>query len=145
MFTDCYGTQFRRSANALSLVYDDALRAVGLKLTQFSLLRALERLGASSFTDIALEVALDKTTISRNLAILIKAGWVDVAGGGDARFKMASISQEGVRLLQRAEPHWALAQEKIEGEMQRFLTGPARSHLLQALESVQELGRVARP
>src|ERR1700761_6488857 len=79
MFTDCYCTQFRRSANQLTGIYDEALRPVGLKITQFSLLRAIERLGAATYNEIAAEAALDKTTISRNLKVLINAGWVTVS------------------------------------------------------------------
>ncbi len=140
MFTDCYCTQFRRSANALTSIYDAALRPVGLKITQFSLLRALRRLGAATFTDVATEVALDKTTISRNLAILVREGWVTVAQGSDARIKMAELSPSGSDLLARAEPYWAIAQQQIEKELARYLRGPAKTDLLDALETLQELG-----
>jgi DNA-binding MarR family transcriptional regulator len=140
MFTDCYCTQFRRSANALTSVYDDALRPVGLKITQFSLLRALERLGSATFTEIAAEAALDKTTISRNLKILINAGWVDVAPEADARYKVARLSKAGVKMVRSAEPYWQQAQAKVESEVQRFMKGPANKRLLQTLESLQHAG-----
>ena len=45
MFTDCYCTQFRRSSRALTRLYDAALKDHGIRITQFSLLRALRRLG----------------------------------------------------------------------------------------------------
>jgi DNA-binding MarR family transcriptional regulator len=138
MFTDCYCTQFRRSANALTSVYDEALRPVGMKITQFSLLRALERLGSATYTEIAAEAALDKTTISRNLKLLIYAGWVDITAEEDARFKIASLSKEGVKVLRRAEPYWKIAQARVEREVQRFMKGPADQSLLEALESVQQ-------
>jgi DNA-binding MarR family transcriptional regulator len=141
MFTDCYCTQFRRSANALTSVYDDALRPIGLKITQFSLLRALERLGSATFTEIAVEAALDKTTISRNLKVLIDAGWVKVGSEEDARFKVAALSKEGVKMLRRAEPHWQVAQKQVESEVQKFMKGPASKRLLEALETLQGVGR----
>ena len=140
MFTDCYCTQFRRSANALTGVYDAALRPVGLKITQFSLLRALRRLGAATFTEVANEVALDKTTISRNLAILVREGWVTAKQGADARNKLAELSSSGGDLLDRAEPYWAIAQKQIEQELARYLRGPAKTDLLDALETLQALG-----
>jgi DNA-binding MarR family transcriptional regulator len=140
MFTDCYCTQFRRSANSLTSVYDEALRPIGLKITQFSLLRALERLGAATYTDVAAEAALDKTTISRNLKILINAGWVTVSADEDARYKVAQLSADGKRMLRRAEPHWEVAQKKVEREVQRFMKGPANKRLLEALESLQQAG-----
>jgi DNA-binding MarR family transcriptional regulator len=140
VFTDCYCTQFRRAANALTGLYDDALRAVGLKITQFSLLRALERLGPSTFTEVATELALDKTTISRNLQVVVRAGWVTVSLGSDGRFRVAALTSEGLALLRRAEPFWEVAQKQIERELTRFLRGPAHADLLGALETVQTLG-----
>jgi DNA-binding MarR family transcriptional regulator len=140
MFTDCYCTQFRRSANALTSVYDDALRPVGLKITQFSLLRALERLGSATFNEIAADVVLDKTTISRNLNILINAGWVETAAEKDARYKVARLSKAGVKMLKTAEPYWQIAQAQVENEVQKFMKGPANKRLLEALESLQRVG-----
>jgi DNA-binding MarR family transcriptional regulator len=141
MFTDCYCTQFRRSANRLTGIYDEALRPVGLKITQFSLLRALERLGTATYNEIAEDVALDKTTISRNLKVLINAGWVSVsvAADEDARYRSARLSKEGVKKLRHAEPYWRIAQRRVEDEVQRFLNGPANMQLLEALESLQQV------
>jgi DNA-binding MarR family transcriptional regulator len=89
MFTECYCTQFRRSANALTSIYDDALRPVGLKITQLTLLRGLDRLGSATYNEIATELSLDKTTISRNIKLLIDAGCVEVSSDEDARYKLA--------------------------------------------------------
>ncbi|SAL84925.1 MarR family transcriptional regulator [Caballeronia arvi] len=141
MFTDCYCTQFRRSANQLTSIYDEALRPVGLKITQFSLLRALERLGVATYNEIAAEAALDKTTISRNLKVLINAGWVSVSVSPeeDARYRSARLSKEGVKQLRSAEPYWQIAQRRVEDDVQRFLKGPANKQLLEALESLQQV------
>ena len=141
MFTDCYCTQFRRSANQLTGIYDEALRPVGLKITQFSLLRAIERLGAATYNEIAAEAALDKTTISRNLKVLINAGWVTVSvpPEEDARYRSAQLSKEGVKKLRSAEPYWRVAQRRVEDGVQRFLNGPANQQLLEALEALQQV------
>lgn len=141
MFTDCYCTQFRRSANRLTSIYDAALRPVGLKITQFSLLRALERLGTATYSEIAEEAALDQTTISRNLKILINAGWVSVSVDPeqDARIRFARLSKEGVKKLRSAEPYWSVAQRRVEDGVQGFLNGPANKQLLEALETLQRV------
>ena len=141
MFTDCYCTQFRRSANQLTGIYDEALRPVGLKITHFSLLRAIERLGAATYNEIAAEAALDKTTISRNLKVLINAGWVTVSvpPEEDARYRSAQLSKEGVKKLRSAEPYWRVAQRLVEDGVQRFLNGPANQQLLEALEALQQV------
>ncbi|MBN3761435.1 winged helix-turn-helix transcriptional regulator [Burkholderia sp. Ac-20365] len=140
MFTECYCTQFRRSANALTSVYDDALRPVGLKITQLTLLRGLDRLGEATYNDIASELSLDKTTISRNIKLLIDAGWVDVSSDEDARYKLAKLSPAGARMLKDAEPYWRAAQTQVEKELKKYLKGPAKAVLLEALETLQQVG-----
>lgn len=143
MFTDCYCTQFRRAANSLTSIYDRALKPVGLKITQFSMLRALERLGSATFTELAKEAALDKTTISRSLKLLVEAGWVSISNEQDARFKVASLSAEGTDKLRQAEEFWRLAQRQVEKEFQDFMVGPVDTGLLKALETIQHAGSVA--
>ncbi|KQR78440.1 MarR family transcriptional regulator [Burkholderia sp. Leaf177] len=140
MFTECYCTQFRRSANALTSVYDNALRPVGLKITQLTLLRGLDRLGSATYNEIASELALDKTTISRNIKLLIDAGWVNVSSDEDARYKLATLSPAGARVLKEAEPYWRAAQKQVEKEVKKFLKGPAKAALLDALETLQKVG-----
>lgn len=140
MFTDCYCTQFRRSANALTSIYDEALRPVGLKITQHTLLRGLDRLGSATYNEIAAELSLDKTTISRNIKLLIDAGWVEVSSDDDARYKLATLSPSGKRVLKEAEPHWRAAQTQVEKELRKYLKGPARNVLLEALETLQNVG-----
>ncbi|HAO41979.1 MAG TPA: MarR family transcriptional regulator, partial [Afipia sp.] len=88
MFTDCYCTQFRRSSRALTRLYDAALKDHGIRITQFSLLRALRRLGgAATFSELAEEVVLDTTTISRNVKVLAANGWVSFQNTDDGREK----------------------------------------------------------
>ena len=140
MFTECYCTQFRRSANALTSVYDNALRPVGLKITQLTLLRGLDRLGSATYNEIASELSLDKTTISRNVKLLIDAGWVNVSSDEDARYKLATLSPAGARVLKEAEPYWRAAQNQVEKEVKKFMKGPAKAALLDALETLQKVG-----
>jgi DNA-binding MarR family transcriptional regulator len=140
MFTECYCTQFRRSANALTSIYDDALRPVGLKITQLTLLRGLDRLGSATYNEIATELSLDKTTISRNIKLLIDARWVEVSSDEDARYKLAKLSPAGARVLKEAEPHWRAAQTQVEKELKKYLKGPAKDVLLEALETLQQFG-----
>lgn len=140
MFTDCYCTQFRRSSNALTRIYDDALRPIGLRITQFSLMRALERLGASSATQLAEEVALERSTISRNAKILIDAGWIDVQGGDvDRRERVMSLNKAGRQKLKDALPYWSKAQKAVEKGTEIFVNPTSGDHqLLGALERLQD-------
>ncbi|GAB7537959.1 MarR family winged helix-turn-helix transcriptional regulator [Burkholderia sp. 3C] len=138
MLPDCYCIQFRRAANALTGIYDQVLRPTGLKATQFALLRVLARLESATFTEIATITMLDKTTISRNMKVLIQSGWVTVFSEGDARFKVARLSESGTAKLRDAEPHWQAAQAHVEGDVQQYLQGTASKQLVSALEALHQ-------
>ncbi len=67
----------------MTAVYDHALAAVGLRVTQFSLLGHLRGLAGLAMTDLAGRLDMDRTTLTRNLAPLIAAGWVEVTPSPD--------------------------------------------------------------
>jgi DNA-binding MarR family transcriptional regulator len=142
MFTDCYCTQFRRASNALTKIYDEALKPVGLRITQFSLLRGLGRLGSATLTELAEEAALDLTTISRNVKLLIELGWVEVLPGeADRREKLLKLNDAGRGMIRKAMPNWRKAQRRIEVHMKEFLKIPTEDRLLEALETLQKAAR----
>lgn len=139
MFTDCYGTQLRRSARALTRLYDEALKADGILLTQFSLLRALDRLGSATFHELAEEVALDKTTISRNVKVLDAAGWVAFESTEDLREKRILLSAAGAAKLEAATANWRVAQTRIRESAKEMFSKQGGDPLLEALEKFQIL------
>jgi DNA-binding MarR family transcriptional regulator len=139
MFTDCYCTQFRRASGALTKIYDEELRPVRLRISQFSLLRGLGRLGKATLTQLADESALDLTTISRNVKQLTELGWVDVLPGErDKREKVLSLNEVGREVIKKAMPHWRKAQKRVEAHMKHFLKLPTAERLLEALETLQK-------
>jgi DNA-binding MarR family transcriptional regulator len=142
LFTDCYCTQFRRTSGALTKIYDEALEPVGLRITQFSLLRGLGRLGTATLTQLAEESALDLTTISRNVRLLIERGWVDVLPvEKDKREKRLSLNESGKAAVKNAMPQFRRAQSRIEKHMKDYLRGPTEAQLIEALETLQKAAR----
>ncbi len=140
MFTDCYCTQFRRASNALTRVYDAALKPVGLRITQFSLLRSLGRLGEATSTQVAAELSLDRTTISRNVKILIDSGWVDsLEGTDDKRERVLRLTVAGQRMIAQALPYFTAAQKAVEDGSTKGMQLPAHDRLLQTLVNVQQV------
>ncbi len=139
MYTDCYCTQFRRASNALTRIYDSALSPVGLRITQFSLLRSLGRLGMANTTQLAAESALDRTTISRNVKLLIESGWVDVEEAkGDKRERVLTLNKAGKQKIADAMPFFLAAQQTVEKGTEKSLLSPSNDRLLLALEKIQE-------
>jgi DNA-binding MarR family transcriptional regulator len=125
--TPCLCNTLRQASRAVSRLYDEELRGVGLRTTQYSLLRHLSRLGEVRQRDLGSSTSLDETTLTRNLRPLVKSGWVAVRAGEDRREKLFKITAGGAAKLEEARPAWQQAQERMrsllpEGVWQNLLT-----------------------
>jgi DNA-binding MarR family transcriptional regulator len=133
--TKCACVRARRAARALTDLYDAALRPVGLKITQFSVLRTLERMGAVSISALAEEMALDRSTLGRNLLLLRRRGLVRLGEGDDLRERVVELTPRARGLLERAVPCWEQAQAKVD----RLLGKQRVATLFDLLESVEQV------
>ena len=110
---ECLCTLARRSARSLTEIYDKAIAPSGLKVTQFSLLRAIERLDDPTLTDLATATGLDRSTLGRNLRLLESAGFVGLLQGEDERTRIAKLTSEAKMALAIALPLWEQTQDQI--------------------------------
>lgn len=115
--TQCLCLASRRAARAITRQYDRALRAHGLRSTQFSLLSALALKGPQSIGALASLLGADRTTLTRNLAVIEARGLAAIEAGEDARARIASITPEGRRVLHRALAAWRTVQDGLTGDM----------------------------
>jgi DNA-binding MarR family transcriptional regulator len=101
----------------VSRLYDEELRAVGLRTTQYSLLAWLHAAGEAQHRDIEALTSLDQSTLSRNLRPLIDAGWVAMRTGADRREKLVRVTRAGAAKLREARPSWERAQERMRSRL----------------------------
>src|SRR6267142_1959569 len=111
--TPCLCNALRQASRAVSRLYDEELRGVGLRTTQSSLLRHLRRSGEVRQRDLGGLTSLDETTLTRNLRPLIDSGWVTIGVGQDRREKLVSRTAPGATKLRKAHPAWKRAQERM--------------------------------
>lgn len=109
----CVCINLRSMSRAVSQIYDGALAPAGLKVTQFSLLRAIERLGPTPVGALADDQELDRTTLTRNLALLERDGLVEQSPGADKRTSLARLTRAGSAAIARALPHWQGVQKEL--------------------------------
>src|SRR5271170_7134816 len=88
--TPCFCNALRRASRAVNRLYDEELRGVCLRTTQFALLHVLARAGQVRQGDLGGLADLDETTLTRNLRPLMSAGWVSVQAGDDRREKLVT-------------------------------------------------------
>ena len=113
MGRDCVAFTLRKSARAITQVYDEHMRKCGLKVNQFSLMASICYGQPIKVGDLAAGVGMDRTTVTRNLGPLQRDGLVDVSPGEDKRERLVSLTPSGEERLRQAYPHWLAAQARL--------------------------------
>lgn len=109
----CACSRLRRATRAVTQLYDDALEPVGLRVTQLSLLRTLQREGTLRIGELAARNLLDRTALSRNLDPLVERKLVAIVAGRDARTRQVTLTRQGTAAIAAAAPHWDRAQREV--------------------------------
>jgi DNA-binding MarR family transcriptional regulator len=108
---DCLCHNLRKTSRQLTQYYDEALRPAGLRITQFTLMAAVEEMREVAFIPLADFLGLDRTTLARNVEILVRDGLVYVeVGVHDRRLQVVRLTELGTSRLQAARPLWEGAQ-----------------------------------
>jgi len=113
----CICASFRRASRVLTQHYDGALRPLGLRATQFTLLQALSLAGEVSQGTLGEILAIDSTTLTRTLAIMGRRGWIASRSGNDRRERWLSLSEAGRAEFKRALPHWQKVQQELRARL----------------------------
>ena len=106
----CTSFKLRQLARRVGRHYDQQVAAVGLKTTQYSLLSHIAQLGPLRPSDLAARMALEPSTLTRNLAPLVAQGWVEVLAGEDGRSRSVSLTAAGRLKRNEAQRAWKQAQ-----------------------------------
>jgi DNA-binding MarR family transcriptional regulator len=114
METECYCAALRHAARKITDLYDEALAPAQISVAQFSLLRRVMRIGPVSLTELSRQTGLDRSTIGRNVKVLVHARLLAAADGEDAREACVMVSPAGRAAVATALPLWRRAQRSIE-------------------------------
>ena len=110
--SDCIGFRVRMLNRVMTRIYDEELRPYGIKFSQMNILTAVTLHGPVQPVDVAGILAIEKSTLSRNLGIMRKNGWLKIDRGG--RVHALRLAPKGAALLTGILPLWRRAQKKAE-------------------------------
>lgn len=140
----CAVFNLRRAARAATSRYEEDMRALDLKATQFSLLVATALYEPVNISELAGLMVMDRTTLTRNLKPLQKRGLLQVLPGADRRTRAVSLTADGDAILEQALPLWERAQrEVVDGLGQQRFDGLLRD-LKQTVDVVRGEAEVKR-
>jgi DNA-binding MarR family transcriptional regulator len=106
----CIAVRLRLLNRVITNFYDEALRPLGLKVSQLNILVVAARLGLARPTQVCDILQLDTSTLSRNVERMRKHGWLEAVPEEDARAQPFRLTPQGKRLIEKAIPAWEEAQ-----------------------------------
>jgi DNA-binding MarR family transcriptional regulator len=97
--------------------YDRALASVGLSTSAYAILSRTSSEGPLPLGALAARLAMDRTTLSRELTPLVDEGLLTAAmDAEDRRRRVVAVTRKGAALVERARPLWAGAQKEVAGD-----------------------------
>lgn len=129
----CLCAVIRRAGRILTRQYDHYLKPSGLKITQFSMLANIARNPRITVSKLAKLLVMDQTTVTRNLRILEKSGYIHLEPEAtDHRIKRIQVADLGRSKMDEARPLW----EKAQLEMERILGRESIEGLLSSFRKI---------
>ncbi|WPB59400.1 MarR family winged helix-turn-helix transcriptional regulator [Xylophilus sp. GOD-11R] len=113
MPTGCTNAKLRQLTRRVGQHFDAEVAQSGLKTTQYSLLTTIESRGPVRAVDLAASLHMTASTLSRNLHVLVDAGWLQIDEGPDARSRLVRITEAGRTRRRAARAHWRRAQQSL--------------------------------
>jgi DNA-binding MarR family transcriptional regulator len=110
----CLGYRTRKLARAVTRLYNDRLRPLGLNIAEMNLMAAI---AAESFVQpakLGRAMELEKSTLSRNSSRLVDRGWVEIRDHPHGSGVLLALTEPGKEMLLHALPAWKEAQEQAQ-------------------------------
>lgn len=132
----CMCGSLRRAARALTQVYQDQLRPFGLRSSQFTILQVISRTGELTQGRLGEILAMDSTSLTRTIAVMLRQGWLTQRRGEDRRERWIGMSRAGEKKLNDALPAW----EKVQRRLRRQLGPQSSKQLMQLTQQLANFG-----
>jgi len=111
----CICISTRKAANALTNLYDEALEKSGIKVTQYSLLKTIDRSFEITINELSKQTKLNRTTLTRNLAILESDELIElISDPEDLRKSIVRLTKSGEKAFKKAQTSWEEVQKKTK-------------------------------
>ena len=136
--TMCVCSNLRRASRAVTNYYDSLLGQVtDLRVSQVIVLVVLYLAGPQTINELAELLALDRTTVGRNLRPLVQQGLLTLTPGSDQRTRVVTLTSQGEKTLLGVVPQWeqaqahmvaGMGQEQVAALLAQLSTATAHAH-----------------
>jgi DNA-binding MarR family transcriptional regulator len=133
---ECPAIRVREASRLLTRIYDAALQPLRLQNTQLAVLVTVAMFGerGALIGPLARRLAMDRTTLTRNLKPLEKAALIRVSPSPtDARARVVTLTPAGERMIEAAYPLWEQAQQRVRESVGSERIDALRSNLTEMM------------
>ena len=109
--------QLRKATRVMEHIFDQTMWPSGLRGSQLAVLAVTALTGPANISSLAEQLAMDRTTMTRNLKPLERQGLVKITTGEDRRTREASLTPEGEQVMAEVIPLWKSAQKQVIEEL----------------------------
>jgi DNA-binding MarR family transcriptional regulator len=134
-FDLCMVLNTRMAARAITRRADRKLRVFGISSAQFTILGSMAKHPGRSVTEIADAIAMDRTTLSRNLKLLERKGLVSTVPAERGNGRIGAVTPQGSKIIEDVRPEW----RKAQGELRAVLESPDFDTILAGLRQLARL------
>ena len=135
----CLAEGLRSANRAITKRYTEYMAGTDIGPAQASLLMRLYYLRSATMLELARHMETDRTTITRNVDLLARDGFVQIVPGDDRRSKIVSLTEKGFARLEETLPKWRAAQ----ADLKDLLGDDLWDRLLKETRILAELGGMA--
>lgn len=133
--SSCIAGRLRLLNRVVTNLYDEALRPLGVKLSQGNVLAVTAKLGVARPAEVCAILELDTSTLSRTVERMVENGWLEILPDDDGRSHPFQLTEQGKRLMEKAIPAW----EKAQAEAKKILGDDGLRLLDSAIKRVKTM------
>lgn len=138
MLDRCLFQRTRAAARAVTKLYEDELRSIGLRATQAVVLATVAAKGELSISALSDELEMDRTTLTRNLRPLEDRRLLAISSEGRHRTRLVRLLPAGEAMLGLASVRWEQAQTSLEQSLGESRVVPVRRAIAAITKSASE-------
>ena len=111
--SDCIADKLRLINRVITSIYDDAFRSLGITMNQMNIMVVVAKFEPASPNQVGKWLHMEKSTLSRNVNLIAKNGWLQTTPLGHGRSLEIRLTRQGRALLRKGTPYWEKAQDRV--------------------------------
>src|SRR5687768_17410275 len=140
MARHCLSTNLRKTERLITRHYDSYLESAGVTAVQLPMLAMIRTAPEPTFRLLTEQLELDRSTLSRNLALLQRLGYIEIGASAGPKPGPIKLTTKGRKVLRAAHEQW----KRAHRDLMKLIDGEEVAEGLTFLKHLRGSARTAR-